>query len=112
VYFLVGGNGEVGCKFIGETEQRLPASKNDYRGICALHHNVGEIDPGSPSYTGITVRLAPEARSRSARSSSLPNIVTHVSFKELELQTCLLKLICSLRLIILGCFPWLEIYNE
>ncbi len=42
---LVWHNGEVGCNFVGETDWRLLAPKNDYQLICTLHHKVGEIDP-------------------------------------------------------------------
>jgi hypothetical protein len=36
---------KVGHIFVGETEQCLPGSKNDYWHIYALCHKVGEIDP-------------------------------------------------------------------
>ncbi len=45
MYFLVGHNGEVGHNFVGETEWRLPAPKNDHGHIFALRQNVDEIDP-------------------------------------------------------------------
>ncbi len=37
--------GKVGRIFVGETEQRLSAPKNDYQLSCALRHKGGEIDP-------------------------------------------------------------------
>ncbi len=42
MYFLVGLYGD---NFVGETEQRLLAPKNDYVRICTLRHKVGEINP-------------------------------------------------------------------
>jgi hypothetical protein len=66
---------KVGRIFVGETEQRLPAPKNDNRRICALRHKVGEIDP----CTVITydqslfrfVHLHSEVIKRTAQSSTM-----------------------------------------
>jgi hypothetical protein len=51
-YFLVGRNGEVGHNFVGETELRLLASKNDYWCVCTLRQNVDEIDPSTTNIAG------------------------------------------------------------
>jgi hypothetical protein len=45
VYFVAMRISGVGHNFVGETERRLLALKNDCRRICALRHKVGEIDP-------------------------------------------------------------------
>ncbi len=50
-YFQVVCNGEVGRSFVGETERRLLAPKNDYRRNCPLRYKVGEMNPKSTYFS-------------------------------------------------------------
>ncbi len=50
---------KVGRIFVGETEEPLPAPKNDYQLSCALRHKVGEIDPRYCLRAKSTIKMRP-----------------------------------------------------